>query len=226
MKLRKNVDDEWSLQGETYCDARSSETTPVSLCGSIIVKLYKNNDEQWSFHDKDRSIIDLVDDSSSNCGSIFSLKNHKSPNNCSKVLGDSVRNFFMPTVATPCVIQKRTKWHLPECFPVLVQAIRNKRKQGKHHSTKSVDSSGLIVPIGTLNRVMKRLGGNEPTLVNCFPSNTKNSLLSSELLDVLQDIIRKRDQINNGVSRKEAIQLIVDLGQTTSNKSAENHFIS
>ena len=51
---------------------------------------------------------------------------------------------------------------------------------------------------------------------------SSRGLLSDELITVLQDIIWKRDEINNGVSCKEAIQLIVDLGQCISSRSAEN----
>ena len=69
---------------------------------------------------------------------------------------------------------------------------------------------------------MSRLGQKDPTVQNCFPVARK-SPLSNELLNVLQDIVRKRDQINNGVTRKEGIQLILDLGQCTSSRSAENH---
>ena len=54
-------------------------------------------------------------------------------------------------------------------------------------------------------------------------SAKKTSLLSNNGIDVLQDIIRKRDQTNNGVSRAEAVSIIVDLGQAKSMKSAENH---
>ena len=69
---------------------------------------------------------------------------------------------------------------------------------------------------------MLRLGNKKITVENCF-KDKKQGLLSNELVEVLQDIIRKRDQINNGVTRKEAIQLIVDLGQCVSSKAAENH---
>ena len=51
----------------------------------------------------------------------------------------------------------------------------------------------------------------------------KYALLSNDGVEVLQDIIRKRDQTNNGVSRAEAITIIVDLGQAKSMKTAENH---
>ena len=69
---------------------------------------------------------------------------------------------------------------------------------------------------------MKRIGDKEPTLENCFPQQ-KTSLLSNEAIDILQDIIRRRDLTNNGVTRSEAITIIVDLGQAKTFKVAENH---
>ena len=51
----------------------------------------------------------------------------------------------------------------------------------------------------------------------------KKNLLPPDLIDILQDIICKRDQLNNGASRKEAVQLIVDLGRASNTESAENH---
>ena len=87
---------------------------------------------------------------------------------------------------------------------------------------KKVHESGIIVPSSTLISVMRRIGDGKITVENCF-SKTRKGLLSIELTQVLQDIIRKRDEINNGVSQQEAIQLIVDLSQCDSRKSAENH---
>ena len=40
---------------------------------------------------------------------------------------------------------------------------------------------------------------------------------------MLQNIIQKRDKGSNGVSRKENIQLIFDLGGASSDKQVENH---
>ena len=73
-----------------------------------------------------------------------------------------------------------------------------------------------------LNLVLKRLGGREPTLNNCFPLK-KLLLLSDKGVGVLQDIVCKRDQTNTGVTRKEAIQIVVDIRHAKSFKQAENH---
>ena len=69
---------------------------------------------------------------------------------------------------------------------------------------------------------MKCIGDKEPTLKICFPK-MKSALLSNDGVEVLQDIIHKRDQTNNGVSRAEAITIVGDFGQAKSMKTAENH---
>ena len=51
----------------------------------------------------------------------------------------------------------------------------------------------------------------------------KRSLLPQEMVLFIQDIIRKRDEGNNSISRKETIQLIVDLGGVCSDNQADNH---
>ena len=86
----------------------------------------------------------------------------------------------------------------------------------------TIHESGIIVPISTVKSVARRLRNREATVQNYFQRSDRG-LLIDQLIQVLQDIIRKRDDINNGVSRKEAIQLIVDLGQCVSSRSAENH---
>jgi len=73
-----------------------------------------------------------------------------------------------------------------------------------------------------LTRILKRLGDKVPTLQNFFPKN-KTSLLSTNATKYLQNIILKRDQINNGFLRAEEITIIVDLGQAKSMKVVENH---
>ena len=116
----------------------------------------------------------------------------------------------------------RIVWSSPEYFPLMVETIQSKRALGKLFQNPPMGPNGIFVPPTTLFNVMKRLGDRPPTLKNCFPQK-KNSLLSTDDIIVLQDIIRKRDCSNAGVSRKEAVQIIVDLGQAKSYKSAENH---
>ena len=83
-------------------------------------------------------------------------------------------------------------------------------------------ASGITFPSSTLKSVVRRIGDDGSTVENSI-SKTKKGLLTSEIVQVLQEIIRKRDEINNGVSIKEVIQLVVDLPQFGSRKSAENH---
>ena len=54
-------------------------------------------------------------------------------------------------------------------------------------------------------------------------SSEKTCLLSNVEVEILQDIVCKRDRVNEGVSRKEAVQLGIDIGQAKSIKQAENH---
>ena len=66
------------------------------------------------------------------------------------------------------------------------------------------------------------MGDKVITLENGFPLLSR-SLLSNNFVVVLQDIIQKRYKEDNGFSRKQTIQLIVDLGVAYSDNQAENH---
>ena len=81
-----------------------------------------------------------------------------------------------------------------------------------------------LVPRTTVYNASRRLGPTkEVTLDNVFPLNSK-SLLKHSQVEFIEDIIRKRDLSNTGMSRKECIQLMADLGGAKSLKQAENHF--
>ena len=83
--------------------------------------------------------------------------------------------------------------------------------------------NGYFVTRITLNSVLACIKGKDDlTPKNCF-NNRNSTLLSGDSVVVLQDIIRKRNQINNGVTRKKAIQLICDLGGAKTSKVAKNH---
>ena len=121
--------------------------------------------------------------------------------------------------------KKRIQWHHPEYFPILQRAVNEKRRLGRIYDPVEDFNNGLasvVVPYTTLRDVLTRLGDKEPTLLNFFPLQ-KHSLLSSESVDLLQNIICKRDHTNTGVSRAESITMIVDLGQAKCRKTAENH---
>ena len=166
----------------------------------IIVRVRRNEENEW-YCVKDEEDCDSMDNHSENL--LASVVNPK------------------PSPAENLQRSNRINWHLPEYFPILVHAIENNRLPVALRSN-SIHESGIIVPSSTIKSVAQRLGNREITVENCFEKSSRG-LLSDELITVLQDIIRKRDEINNGVSRKEAIQLIVDLGQCTSSRSAENH---
>lgn len=113
----------------------------------------------------------------------------------------------------------RTSWSDPEHFPFFVESINHWRRGNKK---PLVSSTGTFVPLSTMREAIKRLGGKEPTRANCFPIQ-KRALLTPELIELLQDIIRRRDRSNNGMTRREVIAIISDLGQSKSFKTSENH---
>jgi len=80
---------------------------------------------------------------------------------------------------------------------------------------------GVIVKRSTIKSTLKRLGDREITLDNVFPLR-RGGLLTGEQTKIVQDIVCKRDLINNPMGRKEWIWLIADLGQASSLKQAEN----
>ena len=78
------------------------------------------------------------------------------------------------------------------------------------------------VPRHAVKNALKRMGNNPITLEQVFPI-LDPSLLSQDMVLFIHEIIHKRDKGNNGVLRKEKIQLIVDLGGAFIDKQAENH---
>ena len=80
----------------------------------------------------------------------------------------------------------------------------------------------LRVPESTTRLYLKKLNGNEITYKKVFRDQKK--LLTADLIKILQDIICRRDQNNTGLTRKEYVKIIMDLGGAKSFKAAENHF--
>ena len=60
------------------------------------------------------------------------------------------------------------------------------------------------------------------TYDNAFPRK-KRKFLSERKVKYVEDIIVKKDTSNLGMSRKEVIQVISELGQAKSFVQAENH---
>ena len=78
------------------------------------------------------------------------------------------------------------------------------------------------VPKQTVFNVLQRIGRKPITHENAFPMK-KRALISEIQVKYVGDVIIKRDTENIGISRKEVIQVISDLGQSKSFVQAENH---
>jgi len=113
-----------------------------------------------------------------------------------------------------------TNWKSPENFSALKEALENHRlpQVGRKDSI----FLSKLVPDSTLRSALKRVGYKPITLDNVFPLK-KNALLSNQQVEFLQDVIVKRDQTNNGIDRKECIEIIAELGRVGKTKTAENH---
>eukprot|EP00957_Ditylum_brightwellii_P099413 7572867-Ditylum_brightwellii.AAC.1 len=68
----------------------------------------------------------------------------------------------------------------------------------------------------------KRVKGKEITHENVFPLK-KKALLSCNQVAFLQDVIRYRDNNNNGMTRKDVITTIAEIGRVKLMEQANNH---
>ena len=93
----------------------------------------------------------------------------------------------------------------------------------RNRTDVSVDDCDLLVPKTTVYSMLKRLGKKEVTYENVY-GNSKKKALSADERKAIEDIIRNRDRNNMGLSRKECIRLVMDVGQFGSFKKAENHY--
>ena len=69
------------------------------------------------------------------------------------------------------------------------------------------------VPRQTILNILQRLGRKPITYKNVFPAKNR-ALLSNLQVKYVEDIIIKRDTANLGMSRKEVIQVISEIGQS------------
>ena len=69
------------------------------------------------------------------------------------------------------------------------------------------------VPKQIVFNVLRRIGRKPITYENVLPDK-KISLISNSRVKYVEDIFIKRDTANLGMSRKEVIQVISDLGQS------------
>ena len=78
------------------------------------------------------------------------------------------------------------------------------------------------VPKQTIFNVLQRIGRKLITYDNVFPMKNR-ALLSENQVNYVEDIIVKIDTENPGMSRKEVIQVISELGQPKLFVKKENH---
>ena len=100
-------------------------------------------------------------------------------------------------------------WASPNYWTYFDVVLNNSRdpELSKYDDLSFGDLMAETVPRQTVQNVLKRLGNKPITLEHVLPI-LKRSLLPQDMVLFLQDIIRKRDEGNNGISREEKIELI------------------
>ena len=78
------------------------------------------------------------------------------------------------------------------------------------------------VPKQKVFNVLRSIGRKPITYDNVFPEK-KRALLSNFQVNYVEGVIIKRDTANLGMSRKEVIQVISEIGQEKFFVQAENH---
>ena len=78
------------------------------------------------------------------------------------------------------------------------------------------------VPQMTVTDCMQRIGSRLITFENASPQG-KQLLLLHNQINYVEDIIFTRDTVNLGISRREVIQTISDIGQESYYFQSENH---
>ena len=129
-------------------------------------------------------------------------------------------------------------WSLPGNFAalkaaVLIDIARRKEKELSDDITGISNDS--TIPRSTLSRHTKRfqdfakekqLPVEHLTRDMIFPNSRGggNGLLHENDVELLSSTIVYRDEANNGMTRNEAITLVMELSQITDRKAAENHY--
>jgi len=130
-------------------------------------------------------------------------------------------------------------WSLPENFAQLEQQVighiraKEANKSG-NENTGIVPSTTTLMLRTTFQRHSKRFlevakEKNQPlkflTIQMIFPKcrGGGNGLLDDNEVELLTKTIKCRDEANNGMSRNEAIQLVMELAQMTNRMTAEGH---
>jgi len=129
-------------------------------------------------------------------------------------------------------------WSVPANFALLksqvIFQIRN-RDADNDENTGIMPASTTIIPRTTLQRASKHLLAASKNknisleAVTCdmiFPQTRGGgkALLHDNDIELLGSTIIYRDEANNGMSQNEAIQLVMELSQTTNRQAAETHY--
>ena len=110
--------------------------------------------------------------------------------------------------------KKRNHWWSEANWPRLKEALVNSRYPYlRGQCDEACLELGLDpVPKQKIFNVLQRIGRNTITYENDFPMK-KRKFLSENQVNYVEDIIVKRGTTNLGMSRKEVIQVISELGQ-------------
>ena len=120
--------------------------------------------------------------------------------------------------------KKSNHWWSKANYPRLKEALVNSQYPYlKGQCDEACLYLGLDpVPKQTVFNVLRMIGRKPITYENSF-TEKKRSLLSNSQVKYVEDIIIKRDTSKLGVSRKELIQCVSELGQAKSFVQVENH---
>ena len=167
-------------------------------------------------------------------------KNKKTP-------GLALKNSLPMNMTTKDVVRsgkKGTKdahfnWNLPANFHLLKETaighINSKQQQDADENTGIIRANQPIIPRTTLQRHTKRfleLAKQKNVSLQAlqrediFPKcrGGGKGLLNENDIELLASTLIYRDEANRGMSRNEAIALVMELAQTNDRTSAENHF--
>ena len=130
----------------------------------------------------------------------------------------------LPTTDPPQKKAKRgpyVRWNSAENIKVMEASLQG-TSEGE---MDPVDISLPVVPRSTLNSIKKRIstdGGKRKDL-DLYSNNRRPSLTTRDDQEILAATASYRDKANNGMSRKELIEMILSITSTVDWKAAENH---
>ena len=111
----------------------------------------------------------------------------------------------------------RVLWRKDENWPTLKKAMERRRNLAVN---LLCDEDTVTQTTG--NNCLQRIGSRKITFDNDLPPGNQ-ALLSHNQVKYVEDIIVTRDTEKLGVSRREVIQTITDIGHPSSYIQAENH---